>query len=278
VSPTARWLLALPVLASLAGLAHGQSTTVILSTTTSTQDSGLLDVLVPLFEKKTGYSVKTLSVGTGQALALAAKGEADVALVHAPALEKRYVAEGRLLNRRLVMYNDFMIIGPADDPAKIKAFASAVDAMRRIAASRWRFVSRGDRSGTNLLEITLWKEAGVEPHGAWYLESGQGMGQTLGIADDRRAYTLTDRGTYLAFRRRLSLPILVDKDRPLLNLYSVLEVNPAGDPRVNATGGKAFADFLLAAETQAIIRTFGVDKYGEPLFVPIAGKTDAEFQ
>jgi len=278
VSPTARWLLALPVLASLAGLAHGQSTTVILSTTTSTQDSGLLDVLVPLFEKKTGYSVKTLSVGTGQALALAAKGEADVALVHAPALEKRYVAEGRLLNRRLVMYNDFMIIGPADDPAKIKAFASAVDAMRRIAASRSRFVSRGDRSGTNLLEITLWKEAGVEPHGAWYLESGQGMGQTLGIADDRRAYTLTDRGTYLAFRRRLSLPILVDKDRPLLNLYSVLEVNPAGDPRVNATGGKAFADFLLAAETQAIIRTFGVDKYGEPLFVPIAGKTDAEFQ
>src|SRR5712692_4246447 len=242
-----RVLIALSLLLAPAGPAVAQSTTVILSTTTSTQDSGLLDVLVPLFEKKTGYSVKTLSVGTGQALALAAKGEADVALVHAPALERRYVAEGKLLNRRLVMYNDFMIIGPPDDPAKIKGLASAVDAMKRIAASRSRFVSRGDRSGTNLLELTLWKEAGVEPHGTWYLESGQGMGQTLGIADDRRAYTLTDRGTYLAFRRRLSLPILVDRDRPLLNLYSVLEVNPAGGRRVNAAGGKAFADFLLAA-------------------------------
>src|SRR5215472_8667558 len=178
--------------------AVAQSTSVILSTTTSTQDSGLLDVLVPLFEGKSGYTVKTLSVGTGQALALAAKGEADVALVHAPALEKKYVAEGTLTNRRLVMYNDFVIIGPAEDPAKIKG-QSAVEAMRRIAATQARFVSRGDKSGTNILELALWKDAGIDPRGAWYIESGQGMGQTLGIADDRRAYTLTDRGTYLAF-------------------------------------------------------------------------------
>src|SRR5262249_43670240 len=163
--------------------AVAQSTSVILSTTTSTQDSGLLDVLVPLFEGKSGYTVKTLSVGTGQALALAAKGEADVALVHAPALEKKYVAEGTLTNRRLVMYNAFVVLGPAEDPAKIKGL-SAVEAMKRIAATQSRFVSRGDKSGTNILERALWKDAGIEPRGAWYIESGQGMGQTLGIADD----------------------------------------------------------------------------------------------
>jgi tungstate transport system substrate-binding protein len=257
--------------------AHSSSS-VILSTTTSTQDSGLLDVLVPMFESKTGYTVKTLSVGTGQALALAAKGEADVALVHAPALEKKYVIEGKLLNRRLVMYNDFVIIGPADDAARIRGLADAVAAMRRIAASQSRFVSRGDKSGTNILERELWKRAGVEPTGAWYIESGQGMGQTLGIADDRRAYTITDRATYLAFGKRVNLPILVEKDRPLLNIYSVMEVNPANGPRVNTAGGKAFAEFILSPETQAVIKTFGVAKYGQPLFVPIAGKTDAEFQ
>ena len=262
----------------MTSVAVGQSTSVILSTTTSTQDSGLLDVLVPMFESKTGYTVKTLSVGTGQALALAAKGEADVALVHAPTLEKKYVDEGKLLNRRLVMYNDFVIIGPADDPAKIKGLTDAVLAMRKIAASQSRFVSRGDKSGTNILELALWKQAGVEPKGAWYIESGQGMGQTLGIADDRRAYTLTDRATYLAFSKRVNLPILVEKDRPLLNIYSVMEVNPANGPRVNTTGGKAFAEFILAPETQGVIKTFGVAKYGQPLFVPIAGKTDADFQ
>ena len=272
------WLLALGVLFSVAGPAQAQSTTVILSTTTSTQDSGLLDVLVPLFEEKTGRTVKTLSVGTGQALALAAKGEADVALVHAPALEKRYVKKGKLLNRRLVMYNDFVIIGPAADPAKIKGLPRAVDGMKRIAESRSRFVSRGDRSGTNILELALWKQAGVEPRGAWYIESGQGMGQTLGIAGDRRAYTLTDRATYLAFQKRIALPVLIEKDGPLRNIYSVLEVNPASGPRINAAGGKAFAEFMLSAETQAVIRTFGVDKYGQPLFVPIAGKTDADFE
>jgi tungstate transport system substrate-binding protein len=256
--------------------AEAQSTTVILATTTSTQDSGLLDVLVPRFEKQTGLTVKTISVGTGQALALAARGEADVTLAHAPGLERKYVDEGKMSNRRLVMYNDFVVIGPPDDPAKVKGMSKAIDALKRIAESRSRFVSRGDKSGTHALELALWKQAGIEPKGAWYIESGQGMGQTLGIANDRRAYTLTDRATFLAFQRRVDLPILIEKDRPLLNIYSVMEVNPANGPRVNPKGGKAFADFMLAPDTQAVIKSFGVDKYGQPLFVPVAGKKDED--
>jgi tungstate transport system substrate-binding protein len=270
------WLLLVALLVVPAGPAAAQSGVVIVSTTTSTQDSGLLDVLVPMFERKTGLSVKTISVGTGQALALAARGEADVTLAHAPSVEKKYVEEGKMSNRRLVMYNDFVIIGPAEDPAKVKGVPHAVEALRRIAESQSRFVSRGDKSGTHVLEQGLWKQADVEPKGTWYIESGQGMGQTLGIANDRRAYTLTDRGTYLAFQKRVDLPILVEKDRPLLNIYSVMEVNPANGPRVNAAGGKAFADFMLAPETQAVIKAFGVDKYGQPLFVPVAGKKDED--
>jgi len=270
------WLLLAALLTCPAGAALAQSSVVILSTTTSTQDSGLLDVLVPMFEKQSGLSVKTISVGTGQALALAARGEADVTLAHAPGVEKKYVEDGKMSNRRLVMYNDFVIIGPADDPAKIKGLPKAVDALKRIAESQSRFVSRGDKSGTHVLEQGLWKQAGLEPRGAWYIESGQGMGQTLGIANDRRAYTLTDRGTYLAFQKRVDLPILVEKDRLLLNIYSVMEVNPANGPRVNVAGGKAFAEFMLAPETQAVIKAFGVDKYGQPLFVPVAGKKDED--
>ncbi|HEY7251857.1 MAG TPA: substrate-binding domain-containing protein [Methylomirabilota bacterium] len=270
------WLALALALPSSPAPALAQSHVVILSTTTSTQDSGLLDVLVPMFEKKSGLTVKTISVGTGQALALAARGEADVTLAHAPSVEKKYVEEGKMSNRRLVMYNDFVIIGPPDDPAKIRGVPKAVEALKRIAESRSRFVSRGDKSGTHVLEQGLWKQVGVEPKGAWYIESGQGMGQTLGIANDRRAYTLTDRGTYLAFQKRVDLPILVEKDRPLLNIYSVMEVNPANGPRVNAAGGRAFAEFILAPDTQAVIKTFGVDKYGQPLFVPIAGKKDED--
>ncbi len=271
-----RLLIALGIAVTLAISAHGQSTVVILSTTTSTQDSGLLDVLVPMFEKQTGLTVKTISVGTGQALALAARGEADVTLAHAPSVEKKYVDDGKMKNRRLVMYNDFAVIGPEEDPAKIKGLR-AVDALKRIAESQSRFVSRGDKSGTHVLEQALWKQAGVEPRAPWYIESGQGMGATLGIANDRRAYTLTDRGTWLAFAKRVSLPILVEKDRPLLNIYSVMEVNPANGPRVNPAGGKAFADFMLSPEVQGVIKTFGVDKYGQALFVPIAGKKDEDF-
>lgn len=253
-----------------------QQRSVILSTTTSTQDSGLLDVLIPLFEKQTGYSVKTVSVGTGQALALAAKGDADVALVHAPSLEKKYVAEGKLLHRRLVMYNDFVIIGPKDDPAKIRLTKSAAEALKAIAQAKANFVSRGDNSGTHVLEKSLWKSAGVEPAGGWYIEAGQGMGATLNIANERNAYTITDRGTYLALGKRISLPILVEGDRELLNIYSVMEVNPANGSRVNSAGGRAFADFMVAPDTQKVIRSFGVEKFGQSLFVPVAGKKEEE--
>ncbi len=278
-----RWLmtwalLAAVLTASSAGpVAWAQSKVVIVSTTTSTQDSGLLDVLVPMFERRTGYTVKTVSVGTGQALALAARGEADVVLVHAPELEKKYVAEGKLSNRRLVMYNDFVIVGPDADPARIKGERSAPAALKRIAETGARFVSRGDKSGTHILEATLWTRAGITPSPPWYIESGQGMGATLGLADDRRAYTLTDRATLLAFSKRVALRIMVEGDRPLLNIYSVMEVNPGNGPRVNVAGGRAFAEFMLAPATQRTIASFGLDTYGQPLFVPIAGKTDEDF-
>jgi tungstate transport system substrate-binding protein len=252
------------------------SKNIILSTTTSTQDSGLLDVLVPLFEKQSGYSVKTVSVGTGAALELAAKGDADVALVHAPSLEKKYVAAGKLQNRRLVMYNDFIIIGPKEDPAKIKPLKSAVEALKAIATAKVQFISRGDNSGTHNLEKTIWKEAGIQPQGSWYLEAGQGMGATLNIASERNAYTITDRGTYLAFGKRVALPILVEGDRVLLNVYSMMEVNPANGPRVNAVGGKTFADFIVSPAAQNVIKSFGVEKFGQPLFVPVAHKREEE--
>jgi tungstate transport system substrate-binding protein len=271
-----RALLLALVLAMVPTHAAAPRSPVILSTTTSTQDSGLLDVLVPFFERETGYTVKTIAVGTGQALALAARGEADVVLAHAAAFEKKYVEDGRMLDRRLVMYNDFVIIGPPDDPAKIKGMKKAADAMNAIAARGARFVSRGDNSGTHALEQSLWKLAGVEPQGAWYIEAGQGMGATLGIADDRKAYTLTDRGTFLAFQKRVRLPILLEGDRPLLNIYAVMKVNPRNGPRVNAAGGAAFADFMVSADVQQVIRTFGVDKYGQPLFRPIAGTKEEE--
>jgi tungstate transport system substrate-binding protein len=264
------------ILDPTAEAAESKDKNVILSTTTSTQDSGLLDVLVPLFEKQTGYSVKTVSVGTGQALALAAKGDADVALVHAPSLEKKYVADGKLLNRRLVMYNDFVILGPKDDPAKIKPAKTALAALKLIEQSKSPFVSRGDNSGTHNLEKSLWKDAGITPKGDWYIEAGQSMGATLGIANERNAYTITDRGTYLALRNRVTLPILVEGDRVLLNIYSVMEVNPANGPRVNTAGGKVFADFMVAPQTQNVIKSFGVEKFGQPLFVPVAGKKEEE--
>jgi tungstate transport system substrate-binding protein len=260
----------------LIGDGRAASNTVILATTTSTQDSGLLDVLVPMFEKQTGYVVKTISVGTGQALALGGRGEADVVLVHAPEAERKYVAEGTLVNRRLVMHNDFIIVGPEADPAQVRGLRRAIDAFRRIAEARAAFVSRGDNSGTNILEKRLWKQAGIEPSGDWYLQAGQGMGQTLGIASEKRAYTLTDRGTLLALVKRVQLPILVEKDPPLLNIYSVMEVNPSRFPKVNAAGGKAFADFMVSPGAQAVIKSFGVERFGEPLFFPDAGRREEE--
>ncbi len=249
---------------------------VILATTTSTQDSGLLDVVIPLFEKRTGFVVKTISVGTGQALALGGRGEADVVLVHAPEAEKKYLAEGTLINRQLVMHNDFIVVGPKEDPVQIGGLKKASDALRRIAETKAAFVSRGDNSGTHQLERRLWKEGGLDPSGDWYLQSGQGMGQTLAIASEKRAYTLTDRGTYVALKKRVQLEVLVERGKSLLNIYSVMEVSSARFPKVNAAGGKAFADFMVSAETQAVIKTFGIEKFGEPLFFPDAAKNEEE--
>jgi tungstate transport system substrate-binding protein len=248
----------------------------ILATTTSTQDSGLLDVLVPAFEKQSGYTVKTVAVGTGQALKMGEEGNADVLLVHAPASEKTYMEGGFGAERFLVMHNDFIIVGPTDDPAGIKGMTSAVEAFKKIAAAAAPFVSRGDDSGTNKAELALWKQAEITPEGDWYIESGQGMGATLKVAGEKAAYTLTDRATYLATKEGLGLDILVEKDNVLLNVYHVITVNPVKWPKVNNEGAKAFAQFLISPETQKMIGEFGVDKYGQALFTPDADKTDAD--
>ncbi len=271
----ARLLLGLAaVLAGPLVAAAGAPRTVILATTTSTQDSGLLDVLVPVFETATGYTVKTIAVGTGQALALGDRGEADVVLVHAPRLEREYLARGRLTNRRLVMHNDFLLVGPAADPAGARTARSAAEAFRTIAERRGPFVSRGDDSGTHAREKALWRAAGVTAAPPWYVESGQGMGATLMIAAEKGAYTLADRATYLAFRKRIPLAILVEGTSSLLNVYHVMEVSPAGRSKVNAAGGQAFADFLVSPRAQALIGAFGVEAYGQALFVPDAGKPE----
>lgn len=246
----------------------------IFATTTSVQDTGLLDVIVPIFEKQHGYHVKAVAVGTGQALALAAKGEADVVLAHAPDTEKQYVADGVFVNRRLMMHNWFLLAGPAADPAKIKGATKAVDALKKIAETTAPFVSRGDDSGTHKLEKKLWEQAGVKPTGGWYIEAGQGMGKTLGIAGEKQAYVISDRATYLSFQKTTGLSILLEGDPSFLNVYHVMEVNTDKFPKVNAKGGKAFADFLLSSEVQDRLKTFGVDKFGEPLFTPDAGKTE----
>jgi tungstate transport system substrate-binding protein len=269
------------ILATLALLAcalpaAAASKTVILATTTSTQDSGLLDVLVPLFEKESGFQVKTISVGSGQAMKMGEKGEADVLLVHSPDAEKKFMADGYGDSRRLVMHNDFIVVGPATDPAKIKG-ASAADAMKRIAQSGAIFASRGDNSGTHAKEKGLWKGAAVNPEGQkWYQQTGLGMGQTLNVAAEKKGYTLTDRATYLSLKKGLGLVILVEGDSKLLNIYHVIELNQAKWPKVNAQGGKAFADFMVAKKTQELIGRFGVDKFGAPLFFPDAGRKPGE--
>ena len=248
---------------------------VILATTTSTQDSGLLDVLIPAFEKKTGYKIKTIAVGSGQAIAMGEKGEADVLLTHAPDAEKKVVAGGSVVNRRLVMHNDFIIVGPQEDPAKIKG-KKAKESLEAFAKAQTVFVSRGDNSGTHMLEKKLWTQAGVKPAGAWYQEVGAGMGQTLKVADEKKGYALTDRATYLAHQKNISLKILVEGDPLLLNIYHVMEVNPTKFAKVNKDGAKAFADFLLSAEGQELIKNFGKDKYGQPLFFADGGKQEQD--
>ncbi|MBM4270796.1 MAG: tungsten ABC transporter substrate-binding protein [Deltaproteobacteria bacterium] len=267
--------LVLAVCVSPAIAAPPKQKNLILATTTSTQDTGLLDVLIPLFEKRTGYFVKTIAVGSGQAMAMGQKGEADVLLVHSQEAEKKFIAEGYGISRRLVMHNDYIIVGPPGDPAGIRGTKTAAGAFKKIAAANAIFMSRGDNSGTHAKERAIWKNAGINPEGQkWYQQTGLGMGHTLAVSAEKKTYTLTDRGTYLALKKNLGLDILVEGDAILLNIYHVIEVNPARWPKVNAAGAKAFSDFMVSRQVQGIIKKFGVDKYGSPLFFPDAGKKE----
>jgi tungstate transport system substrate-binding protein len=248
----------------------------LLISTTSTQDSGLLDVLLPAFEKQTGYQVQLVSVGSGQALQMAEQGNADVLLVHSPAAEKDFMAQGFGIDRRLVMHNDFVLVGPPSDPAGIKG-EPLIEALKAIYGSGAIFVSRSDQSGTNVKELALWKTAGLDPtQQSWYLQTGQGQGATLSIASEKGGYALTDRGTFLAYQSNIESIVLVEADPDLLNVYHVITVNPEKWPKVNAAGARAFADYVTSPAGQQVIRDFGLDKYGQPLFYPDAGKTDAE--
>jgi len=243
----------------------------ILATTTSTQDSGLLDVLIPMFEDEYGYGVKTIAVGSGAALRLGEEGEADVILAHSPDAEEQFMTAGNGESREIVMHNDFIILGPPDDPAGVAGAADAAAALALIAESETLFVSRGDESGTHSKELSLWEKAGIQPAGeGWYQETGQGMGATLGVASEKRGYTLSDRGTYLAQKARHNLGVLLEGDAALFNIYHVIVVNPEKHSQVNVETARDFASFITSAGTQASIRDFGRDEYGEPLFVPEA--------
>ena len=242
----------------------------VLATTTSTQDSGLLDVLVPMFEEQTGFMVKTIAVGTGKALEMGQNGEADVLLVHAPESEQPLVDSGVATNYQLVMHNDFIIVGPKEDPAGIKGLSTSAEGFKKIAETNALFVSRGDDSGTHKKELGLWEYAGVEPSGQWYQETGQGMGATLKVASEKGGYSLTDRATYLALKDELNLEIVLQGEESLLNIYHVMQVNPEKFENINGEAGKAFVDFMVASETQKVIGEFGVEEYGEPLFFPDA--------
>lgn len=253
-----------------------QSKQVLLATTTSTRDAGLLDSLLPVFERRTGLKVKVIAVGSGQALEMGRRGDADVVLAHAPDAERILADSGYFLRRRLVMHNDFLVVGPARDPAGLRGMNDAVAAMRRSAERRGLFISRGDRSGTHLLEQKLWRLAGIRlpSEGEWYVEAGQGMAATLQMADQKRAYTISDRATYLAWRDRLELVPLAEGDTLLYNVYHVMDVNPRNAPRLNAEGGRALSDFFVSPEAQALIAEFGRARFGQSLFVPDAGKPD----
>ena len=257
-------------------LAAGPSAerSLILATTTSTQDSGLLDDLLPAFTRDRGWQVKTLAVGSGQAIELGRRGEADVLLVHSPAAEQAFVAEGTAGQRRLVMHNDFVLVGPANDPAQVRGLDST-RTVAKIAAAQALFVSRGDDSGTDAREKDLWKKAGITPEGSWYQATGQGMGATLRVASEKAGYTLSDRATYLAQRDTLALDVLSEGDPGLLNVYHVIEMTTKAGERVQPDGARAFADWITAPPAQQQIGSFGQAEFGQPLFIPDAGKDEA---
>lgn len=241
----------------------------VLATTTSTQDTGLLDVLIPAFEKKTGVKVKVVAVGTGAAIEMGKKGDADVVLVHARAAEDEFVASGYGINRRDVMYNEFYIVGPKSDPAGVATTVDAAAALKKIAADKATFISRGDKSGTHSKELAVWKKTGLTPTGMsdrWYIEAGQGMGETLTIADETGGYTLVDSGTWFAYMDKVKLKVVFKGDEMLSNPYGVIEVNPAKYPNIHYESASAFAEFITSPEGQAIIGSY--KKNGQQLFIP----------
>ena len=269
------------ILGTLAGCATKQTAkttlpgtgkTLKMATTTSTQDSGLLEVLKPEFEKETGYTLNIIAVGSGQAMEMGAKGDVDVLLVHSRAAEDKFVADGFGVNRKDVMHNDFIIIGPANDPAKIKGTTDSVAAFKKIAESKSTFISRGDKSGTNTKELDVWKKAEITPAGDWYKNVGQGMGETFRITDEMKGYTLIDRATYLALKDKYKLEIMVEGDKPLLNPYGVISVNKDKFPNVDLAGANLFGEWITSAKTQKLIADFGKDKFGQSLFIPDAVK------
>lgn len=264
-------LVASAVAAMAAPVLAGEPVPVILATTTSTQDTGLLDVLVPAFERaQPAIRVKAIAVGTGEALAMGRRGDADVLVVHAREAEDAFMAEGHGLLRYNLMHNDFVLVGPPTDPAGIRGREIGA-ALAGIARAGVTFVTRGDRSGTHTRELALWKQAGVGvPTGSWYLEAGQGMGATARIASEKQAYTLMDRGSFLALQASLSLVIVSEGSEELLNRYGVIVVSPSAHPGVRAAQGKTLADWLVSAEGQKLIGEFGVKRFGRALFVPDA--------
>jgi tungstate transport system substrate-binding protein len=246
---------------------------IILATTTSTQDSGMLDYLLPVFTKETGYDVKVVAVGTGQALKLGEDGEADVLLVHAKASEEAFIKAGHGVKRYDVMYNDFVLIGPKDDTRVKEAAGNDIQkALKYIYDNKLKFVSRGDDSGTDKAEKTLWKNLNLQPSGDWYVSAGKGMGPVIQMANEMKAYTISDRATYLAMKDKTDLAIVTENDPKLFNQYGVIAVNPAKNDKINKEGAQAFVDWILSDKTQKLIGQFGVDKYGQALFVPNASK------
>lgn len=258
---------ALALSTALGSAASGAGELLRLATTTSTENSGLLAHLLPRFQQATGYEVHVIAVGTGKALKLGQNGDVDVVLVHARQAEDAFVDAGHGVERRAVMYNDFVLVGPADDPAGIGQAKDTVEALSRIAGTSSRFISRGDDSGTHKKELSLWAMAKQLASGAWYIESGQGMGKVLNMASELDAYTLTDRGTWLALRNNLRLALLFENDPPLHNPYSIIAVNPERHPHVDVAGTKAFIEWLISAPTQKLIGEYRVD--GEVLFHPL---------
>jgi tungstate transport system substrate-binding protein len=254
----------------LAGCANQRTPpSITLATTTSMQDSGLLDVLVPLFREESGIEVKVVAVGTGQALELARRGDADVVIAHDPESEEKFMAEGHGESRRPIMYNDFVLVGPANDPTKVRGEKSIVAAFEKIAKAKSTFISRGDESGTHLREKAIWKRADIEPKGdGWYVEAGVGMGAVLRMAGEKRACTLSDCGTYLAQGKAIGLEVMCEGDPLLMNQYSVTVVSPVKHPGVRVEGARKFADFLLSSRTQDVVADFGKAKHGRSLFIP----------